>query len=221
MKKNSTGRRAPPDSISQSSSPDKVGWIRKFCGKGFFREIWKSRFLILRGDQLLISQKEVRRGLHGCHGNKLQGWTHQGPQQLQIFWSDRRSPSVCGTDGTLSVPSSRVGFHSEPHRSSFTAARRSRTSVLLSVEHVESVRGSPQLKSSNLCGGGSEQLLLLMDSKICRNGGSDPVCHLCERTSGSDGSVVLVSAGSDLVYGFSHGRCFRPANASRTTVLSP
>uniref|UniRef100_A0A3P9I139 Pleckstrin homology domain containing, family O member 1b n=1 Tax=Oryzias latipes TaxID=8090 RepID=A0A3P9I139_ORYLA len=60
MKKNSTGRRAPPDSISQSSSPEKVGWIRKFCGKGFFREIWKTRFLILRGDQLLISQKEVR-----------------------------------------------------------------------------------------------------------------------------------------------------------------
>ncbi|RVE63254.1 hypothetical protein OJAV_G00164070 [Oryzias javanicus] len=60
MKKTSTGRRAPPDSVSQSSPLEKVGWIRKFCGKGIFREIWKNRFLILRGEQLLISQKEVR-----------------------------------------------------------------------------------------------------------------------------------------------------------------
>ncbi|XP_024114169.1 pleckstrin homology domain-containing family O member 1b [Oryzias melastigma] len=60
MKKTSTGRRAPPDSASQSSPLEKVGWIRKFCGKGIFREIWKNRFLILRGEQLLISQKEVR-----------------------------------------------------------------------------------------------------------------------------------------------------------------
>ncbi|XP_029928709.1 pleckstrin homology domain-containing family O member 1b [Myripristis murdjan] len=60
MKKNSSGKRGPQDGSQQSAVPDKVGWIRKFCGKGIFREIWKSRFVILRGDQLFISEKEVR-----------------------------------------------------------------------------------------------------------------------------------------------------------------
>ncbi|XP_012994697.2 pleckstrin homology domain-containing family O member 1b isoform X1 [Esox lucius] len=42
------------------TQPDKIGWIRKFCGKGIFREIWKNRFVILKGDQLYISEKEVK-----------------------------------------------------------------------------------------------------------------------------------------------------------------
>lgn len=49
----------PPDSAPQLSQPDKVGWIRKFCGKGIFREIWKNRFVVLRGDQLFVCEKEV------------------------------------------------------------------------------------------------------------------------------------------------------------------
>jgi len=50
----------PQDASQQNhTQPDKVGWIRKFCGKGIFREIWKNRFVILKGDQLYISEKEV------------------------------------------------------------------------------------------------------------------------------------------------------------------
>lgn len=33
--------------------------MRKFCGKGIFREIWKNRYVVLKGDQLYISEKEV------------------------------------------------------------------------------------------------------------------------------------------------------------------
>ncbi|XP_054461637.1 pleckstrin homology domain-containing family O member 1-A [Anoplopoma fimbria] len=40
--------------------PEKVGWIRKFCGRGIFRELWRNRFVVLRGDQLYISDKEVK-----------------------------------------------------------------------------------------------------------------------------------------------------------------
>ncbi|KAL7977931.1 hypothetical protein Chor_004918 [Crotalus horridus] len=43
----------------QLLQPEKVGWVRKFCGKGIFREIWKTRFVVLKGDQLYISEKEV------------------------------------------------------------------------------------------------------------------------------------------------------------------
>ncbi|XP_034409888.1 pleckstrin homology domain-containing family O member 1b [Cyclopterus lumpus] len=60
MKKNSSGTRGASDSAPQNVPPDKVGWIRKFCGKGIFREIWKNRFVVLRGDQLFICEKEVR-----------------------------------------------------------------------------------------------------------------------------------------------------------------
>ncbi|KAM6909929.1 pleckstrin homology domain-containing family O member 1b [Xenentodon cancila] len=60
MKKNNSGRRGPLDSALQNSPPEKVGWIRKFCGKGLFREIWKNRFVVLRGDQLFICEKEVK-----------------------------------------------------------------------------------------------------------------------------------------------------------------
>ncbi|KAK2845215.1 hypothetical protein Q5P01_011874 [Channa striata] len=60
MKKTSSGKRVPQDLVLQNVQPDKVGWIRKFCGKGIFREIWKNRFVVLRGDQLFISEKEVK-----------------------------------------------------------------------------------------------------------------------------------------------------------------
>ncbi|XP_023154104.1 pleckstrin homology domain-containing family O member 1b [Amphiprion ocellaris] len=60
MKKNSSGKRGPADTAPQNTPPDKVGWIRKFCGKGIFREIWKNRFVVLRGDQLFICEKEVK-----------------------------------------------------------------------------------------------------------------------------------------------------------------
>lgn len=49
------------DSAPQHIPPDKVGWIRKFCGKGIFREVWKNRFMVLRADQLFVCEKEVSR----------------------------------------------------------------------------------------------------------------------------------------------------------------
>ncbi|XP_067304357.1 pleckstrin homology domain-containing family O member 1b isoform X2 [Pseudorasbora parva] len=60
MKKNSSTKRGPQEANQQPVQPDKTGWIRKFCGKGIFREIWKNRFVILKGDQLYISEKEVK-----------------------------------------------------------------------------------------------------------------------------------------------------------------
>ncbi|XP_034466641.1 pleckstrin homology domain-containing family O member 1b [Hippoglossus hippoglossus] len=60
MKKNCSGKRGPQDSALQNLQPDKVGWIRKFCGRGIFREIWKNRFVVVRGDQLFICEKEVK-----------------------------------------------------------------------------------------------------------------------------------------------------------------
>ncbi|CAL8248860.1 unnamed protein product [Lota lota] len=60
MKKNNSNKRGQQDASQNHTQPEKVGWIRKFCGKGIFREIWKNRFVILKGDQLFISEKEVR-----------------------------------------------------------------------------------------------------------------------------------------------------------------
>lgn len=60
MKKNNSGKRVLQDSAQQHLQPEKVGWIRKFCGKGIFREIWKNRFVVLRADQLFICEKEVK-----------------------------------------------------------------------------------------------------------------------------------------------------------------
>ncbi|XP_063341296.1 pleckstrin homology domain-containing family O member 1b [Pelmatolapia mariae] len=60
MKRSSSGKRGASESAPQNAPPDKVGWIRKFCGKGIFREIWKNRFVVLRGDQLFICEKEVK-----------------------------------------------------------------------------------------------------------------------------------------------------------------
>uniref|UniRef100_A0A4W5LY02 Pleckstrin homology domain containing, family O member 1b n=1 Tax=Hucho hucho TaxID=62062 RepID=A0A4W5LY02_9TELE len=60
MKKNNSAKRGPQDTNQHNTQPDKIGWIRKFCGKGIFREIWKNRFVVLKGDQLYISEKEVK-----------------------------------------------------------------------------------------------------------------------------------------------------------------
>ncbi|XP_029436797.1 pleckstrin homology domain-containing family O member 1 [Rhinatrema bivittatum] len=60
MKKNNSTKGGQQDGNQQPSQPEKVGWIRKYCGKGIFREIWKSRYVVLKGDQLYISEKEVK-----------------------------------------------------------------------------------------------------------------------------------------------------------------
>ncbi|CAG5887776.1 unnamed protein product [Menidia menidia] len=62
MKKSNQSRRGVQDSGGPPAvqQPEKVGWIRKFCGRGIFRELWRSRFVILRGDHLYISDKEVK-----------------------------------------------------------------------------------------------------------------------------------------------------------------
>ncbi|XP_072839950.2 pleckstrin homology domain-containing family O member 1 isoform X2 [Pogona vitticeps] len=60
MKKTNSTKRGPQDGSQQPAQPEKVGWVRKFCGKGIFREIWKNRYVVLKGDQLYISEKEVK-----------------------------------------------------------------------------------------------------------------------------------------------------------------
>ncbi|XP_063173353.1 pleckstrin homology domain-containing family O member 1 [Candoia aspera] len=60
MKKTNSAKRAFQEGNQQPLQPDKVGWVRKFCGKGIFREIWKNRFVVLKGDQLYISEKELK-----------------------------------------------------------------------------------------------------------------------------------------------------------------
>ncbi|XP_029700425.1 pleckstrin homology domain-containing family O member 1-A isoform X1 [Takifugu rubripes] len=61
MKKSAASKRGVQDSGQQpTQQPDKVGWIRKFCGRGIFRELWRNRFMILRGEHLYISEKEVK-----------------------------------------------------------------------------------------------------------------------------------------------------------------
>nr|XP_020477116.1 pleckstrin homology domain-containing family O member 1-A-like isoform X2 [Monopterus albus] len=61
MKKSQGSRRGVQDLAQQGvQQPEKVGWIRKFCGRGIFRELWRSRYVVLRGDHLYISDKEVK-----------------------------------------------------------------------------------------------------------------------------------------------------------------
>ncbi|XP_062821139.1 pleckstrin homology domain-containing family O member 1 [Anolis carolinensis] len=60
MKKNNSAKRGLQDAHQQPAQPEKVGWVRKFCGKGIFREIWKNRYVVLKGEQLYISEKEVK-----------------------------------------------------------------------------------------------------------------------------------------------------------------
>uniref|UniRef100_A0A3B4T7C7 Pleckstrin homology domain containing, family O member 1a n=1 Tax=Seriola dumerili TaxID=41447 RepID=A0A3B4T7C7_SERDU len=61
MKKSTQSRRGVQDSGQPAvQQPEKVGWIRKFCGRGIFRELWRNRYVVLRGDHLFISDKEVK-----------------------------------------------------------------------------------------------------------------------------------------------------------------
>ncbi|KAM7373738.1 hypothetical protein PAMP_008568 [Pampus punctatissimus] len=58
MKKSNQSKRDSGQPAVQQ--PEKVGWIRKFCGRGIFRELWRNRYVVLRGDHLFISDKEVK-----------------------------------------------------------------------------------------------------------------------------------------------------------------
>nr|A4IG55.2 RecName: Full=Pleckstrin homology domain-containing family O member 1-A; Short=PH domain-containing family O member 1-A; AltName: Full=Casein kinase 2-interacting protein 1; Short=CK2-interacting protein 1; Short=CKIP-1 [Danio rerio] len=60
MKKSHLVKRGLQDANQPSSQPDKVGWIRRFSGKGIFREIWRNRFVMLKGDHLFIFEKEMK-----------------------------------------------------------------------------------------------------------------------------------------------------------------
>ncbi|KAL6100287.1 plekho1 [Pungitius sinensis] len=59
-KSNQRGRGLQDSGQPVVQQPEKVGWIRKFCGRGIFRELWRNRFVVLRGDHLYMSDKEVR-----------------------------------------------------------------------------------------------------------------------------------------------------------------
>ncbi|XP_034017069.1 pleckstrin homology domain-containing family O member 1-A [Thalassophryne amazonica] len=61
MKKSNQNKRGVQDPGQQPiQQPEKAGWIRKFCGRGIFRELWRNRYVVLRGDHLYISDKEVK-----------------------------------------------------------------------------------------------------------------------------------------------------------------
>nr|XP_061808821.1 pleckstrin homology domain-containing family O member 1-A-like [Nerophis lumbriciformis] len=61
MKKSNQAGPGPQDqSHPGPPQPDKLGWLRKFCGRGIFRELWRSRYVVLRGQHLFISEKEVK-----------------------------------------------------------------------------------------------------------------------------------------------------------------
>ncbi|XP_061617141.1 pleckstrin homology domain-containing family O member 1-A isoform X2 [Phyllopteryx taeniolatus] len=61
MKKSNHAGPGPQDPAHLGPpQPDKFGWLRKFCGRGIFRELWRSRYVVLRGEHLFISDKEVR-----------------------------------------------------------------------------------------------------------------------------------------------------------------
>ncbi|XP_054839609.1 pleckstrin homology domain-containing family O member 1 [Eublepharis macularius] len=60
MKKTNAAKRGPPEGGPPAAPPEKVGWVRKFCGRGIFRELWKQRYAVLRGEQLCLAEKEVK-----------------------------------------------------------------------------------------------------------------------------------------------------------------
>ncbi|XP_077175472.1 pleckstrin homology domain-containing family O member 1 [Paroedura picta] len=60
MKKTPAAKRGPPEGWAPGWAPEKAGWVRKFCGKGLFRQLWKQRYALLRGEQLLVAEKEVK-----------------------------------------------------------------------------------------------------------------------------------------------------------------
>lgn len=52
---------APDSVLPVAHQPqERAGWVRKLCGRGMFRDLWRNRFLVLRGERLYISDKEVR-----------------------------------------------------------------------------------------------------------------------------------------------------------------
>uniref|UniRef100_UPI0037E89ED5 pleckstrin homology domain-containing family O member 1-A n=1 Tax=Semicossyphus pulcher TaxID=241346 RepID=UPI0037E89ED5 len=61
MKRSNPSRRGVQDSGQPPPlQPEKAGWIRKFCGRGIFRELWRNRYVMLRGERLYVSDKEVK-----------------------------------------------------------------------------------------------------------------------------------------------------------------
>ncbi|XP_078390209.1 pleckstrin homology domain-containing family O member 1-like [Cetorhinus maximus] len=60
MKKTLPNKRGTQEGNQPPGQPEKCGWIRKYCGRGIFREIWKNRYVILKTDQLYISEREVK-----------------------------------------------------------------------------------------------------------------------------------------------------------------
>uniref|UniRef100_A0ACB8G8W5 Pleckstrin y domain-containing O member 1 n=1 Tax=Sphaerodactylus townsendi TaxID=933632 RepID=A0ACB8G8W5_9SAUR len=60
MKKTGSAKRGPPEGAPPPAAPEKAGWVRRFCGRGLFRELWRQRYAVLRGEQLFVAEKEVR-----------------------------------------------------------------------------------------------------------------------------------------------------------------
>ncbi|KAM9824314.1 pleckstrin homology domain-containing family O member 1-A [Neosynchiropus ocellatus] len=60
MRKSHSRRGIPDSGTPAGPQPEKAGWVRKFCGRGIFRELWRSRYVALKGDHLYLSNKEVR-----------------------------------------------------------------------------------------------------------------------------------------------------------------
>lgn len=84
--------------------PEKAGWIRKFCGRGIFRELWRSRYVVLKGDHLFISDKEVRTETRWTNQTLIPGfWSRQREFFLLFLGSDCgevHSFSSCSVSGT-------------------------------------------------------------------------------------------------------------------------
>ncbi|XP_055081216.1 pleckstrin homology domain-containing family O member 1-like [Periophthalmus magnuspinnatus] len=60
MKRSGQCRRAAQEVALAGPAPDKVGWVRQYCGRGLFRELWKNRYLVLRRERLWVCSKEVK-----------------------------------------------------------------------------------------------------------------------------------------------------------------
>ncbi|KAJ0055172.1 hypothetical protein NL108_011465 [Boleophthalmus pectinirostris] len=60
MKRSGQSRRVVQEVALVGPVPDKVGWVRQFCGRGLFRELWKNRYLVLKRDRLWVCSKEVK-----------------------------------------------------------------------------------------------------------------------------------------------------------------
>ncbi|XP_075868212.1 pleckstrin homology domain-containing family O member 1-A-like isoform X2 [Nelusetta ayraudi] len=62
MRRGAPSRRGAPDSVPLAAQqpPERAGWVRKLCGRGMFRDLWRNRFVVLKGERLYISDKEVK-----------------------------------------------------------------------------------------------------------------------------------------------------------------